>query len=225
MNIKYYKHRVCSMLIELQIVDETLSNKDIRPFIDQINTKNISKVCVLPCHLPVFKKYLIDKIKLSTIIDFPFGILSTDSRQSLIKNAIKNGAKSIEVICPSYMIVNKLYTQLKNDISTIYDICSESKVDISYVLEYRAYTYDSLYKICKILLANNINSVYISTGYKLDDIYDHLIAMTMIQKKLPDMNIIVNGNTFNSNHRNVIKMADLPIVRVNSLNAVNLFLN
>tara|TARA_B100001939_G_C16939755_1_gene617792 strand:+ start:581 stop:1222 length:642 start_codon:yes stop_codon:yes gene_type:complete len=213
------------MIIELQIVDETLSNKEIRPLIDKINNRPISKVSVLPCHIPVFKKYLSKSIKLSTIIDFPFGILSTESRKSLIQNAIKNGAQSIEVLCPSYMIVNKLYTQLKNDISEIYDLCTESKVDISYILEYRAYTYDSLYKICKMLLLNKINSIYISTGYKLDDMYDHLIAMTMIQKKIPDMNIVPNANIFNANHQNVIKMANLSKIRVSSLYAAELFLN
>ncbi len=213
------------MIVELQILDETLSNKEIRPLVDKINNKNISKVCVLPCHVPILKKYLDKDIKLSTMIDFPFGILSTDSRKSLVYNAIKNGAKSIELLCPSYMIVNKLYTQLKNDISDIYNICSESQVDLSYVLEYRTYTYDSLYKICKILLSNEINSIYISTGYKLDDIYDHLIAMTMIQKKIPEMGIVPNGNIFNKNHENVIKMADLSKIRVNSLHAANLFLN
>ena len=123
------------------------------------------------------------------------------------------------------MIVNKLYTQLKNDISEIYDLCTESKVDISYILEYRAYTYDSLYKICKMLLLNKINSIYISTGYKLDDMYDHLIAMTMIQKKIPDMNIVPNANIFNTNHQNVIKMANLSKIRVSSLYAAELFLN
>ena len=212
------------MIIELQIIDETLSNKEIRTLIDKINEKNISKVCILPCHLPIFKKYLSKDIKLSTIIDFPFGILSTDSRKSLVENAIKNGAKSIEILCPSYMIVNRLYSQLKVDISEIYDICSSSQIDLSYVLEYRAYTYDALYKICKILLSSEINSVYISTGYKIDDIYDHLIAMTMIKKKIPEMNIVPNGNIFNKNHQNVIKMAELPKIRVNSLHSVNLFL-
>ena len=212
------------MIVELQILDETLSNKEIRPLVDKINNKNISKVSVLPCHVPILKKYLDKNIKLSTVIDFPFGILSTDSRKSLALNAIKNGAKSIEFICPSYMIVNRLYTQLKNDIADMYSICSESQIDISYILEYRTYTYDSLYRICKILLANDINSIYISTGYKLDDIYDHLIAMTMIQKKIPEMNIVPNGNIFNKNHENVIKMADLSAIRVNSLHAANLFL-
>jgi deoxyribose-phosphate aldolase len=122
------------------------------------------------------------------------------------------------------MIVNKLYNQLKEDIAEIYRACFELKTDLSYIIEYRTYTYDSLYRICKMLLAGNINSIYISTGYKLDDIYDHLIAMTMIQKKIPDINIIPNGNIFNENHRSVIKAAELPRIRVGALHSANLFL-
>lgn len=213
------------MIIELQLIDETLSNKEIKSLIDKINTKNISKISVLPCHLSVFKKHLNTSIKLSTVIDFPFGILSTDNRKSLVEHAIKKGAKSIEILCPSYMIVNKLYSQLKFDIHEIYDLCSSHKVDLSYIIEYRTYTYDSLYRICKMLLSNKINSIYISTGYKLDDIYDHLIAIAMIQKKIPEIQITPNGNIFNKKHEKIIKMADLSRIRVGSLYSIDLFTN
>ena len=213
------------MIIELQIIDETLSNKEIKTLIQEdINKIDISKVCVLPCHLPIFHKYLDKKIELSTIIDFPFGILSTDSRKILAENAINNGAKTLELLCPSYMIVNKLYSQLKEDISTIYDLCSEYKIGLSYIIDYRTYTYDSLHRICKLLLANKINSIYISTGYKIDDIYDHLIAMAMIQKKLPELNIVPNCNIFNKNHHNIIITTEIPRIRVSSIQAANLFL-
>lgn len=213
------------MNIELQLFDETLSNIEIKKLNAEINKKKISKLSVLPCHVPIFKKTLDKEIKLSTIIDFPFGILSADSRKLLVENAIDNGAKSIEIVCPSYMIVNKLYTQLATDIESIYAICIERKIDLSYIIDYRTYTYDSLYKICKLLLNHNVNSIYISTGYKLDDIFDHLIAMAMIQKKVESINIIPNGNIFNQKHKNIIKAAEINTVRVGSLHSVALFLD
>lgn len=211
------------MIIEFQLIDETLSNKDIRSIIEEVNKKNLKKVAALPCHIPIIKKYLSNTIKLSSIIDFPFGILSTSTRSLLVKQSIDHGADSIEILCPSYMIVNKLYAALKQDISDIYNICIDKQIDLSYILEYRTYTYDSLYKICKILLECNINSVYISTGYKIDDIYDHLIAMTMIQKKIPNIQIIPNSNIFNKNHINLINSANISKIRVSSLNSADLF--
>lgn len=211
------------MNIELQMLDETLSNKNIKDMSDAIDTLNINKICVLPSQISIFRKYLSNKIKLSTMLDFPFGILSTKTRNDLVTQYIKAGVDSVEILAPSYMMINKQYVGLKNDIVSNYELCLEAKVDISYVLEYRTYSYDLLYKICKILTTNNINSLYISTGHKIDDIYDHLIAMAMIQKNVPEANIVPNGHIFSQKHADLIQNTKIPTVRLHSMNCVELF--
>ena len=122
------------MNIELQMLDETLSNKNIKDMSDTIDALNINKICVLPSQVSIFRKYLSNKIKLSTMVDFPFGILSTKNRNDLVKQYIKAGVDSIEILAPSYMMINKQYIALKNDIVSNYELCLEAKVDISYVL-------------------------------------------------------------------------------------------
>ena len=211
------------MNIELQMLDETLSNKNIKDMSDAIDTLNINKICVLPSQISIFRKYLSNKIKLSTMLDFPFGILSTKTRNDLVTQYIKAGVDSVEILAPSYMMINKQYVGLKNDIVSNYELCLEAKVDISYVLEYRTYSYDLLYRICKILTTNNINSLYISTGHKIDDIYDHLIAMAMIQKNVPEANIVPNGHIFSQKHADLIQNTKIPTVRLHSMNCVELF--
>ena len=76
------------MNIELQMLDETLSNKNIKDMSDTIDALNINKICVLPSQVSIFRKYLSNKIKLSTMVDFPFGILSTKNRNDLVKHKI-----------------------------------------------------------------------------------------------------------------------------------------
>lgn len=213
------------MNIELQMLDETLSNKNIKDMSDTIDALNINKICVLPSQVSIFRKYLSNKIKLSTMVDFPFGILSTKNRNDLVKQYIKAGVDSIEILAPSYMMINKQYVALKNDIVSNYELCLESKVDISYVLEYRTYSYDLLYRICKILTSNNISSLYVSTGHKIDDIYDHLIAIAMIQKNVPEANIVPNGHIFSKKHADLIENTKIPTVRLHSMNSIDLFLD
>ena len=205
------------------MLDETLSNKNIKDMSDTIDALNINKICVLPSQISIFRKYLSNRIKLSTMVDFPFGILSTKTRNDLVTQYIKAGVDSVEILAPSYMMINKQYVGLKNDIVSNYELCLEAKVDISYVLEYRTYSYDLLYKICKILTTNNINSLYISTGHKIDDIYDHLIAMAMIQKNVPEANIVPNGHIFSQKHSDLIQNTKIPTVRLHSMNCVELF--
>jgi len=211
------------MNLELQIVDETLSNKEFKELIQEIESLQISKISVLPCHISFLKKNLKSSCKISSLIDFPFGVMSTNERALVVNNSIKNGASSIDILCPSYMVVNRSYTYLKKDIEKIYELCVSKKVDLSYILEYRSFTYDSLYKLSKILLASGIKNIYISTGYKIDDIYDHLIAMAMIQKNVPEMHIIPNCNIFNTRHKNMLEMAEIDHIRVNSINSAKLF--
>ena len=211
------------MNIELQMLDETLSNKNIKDMSNAIDALNINKICVLPSQISIFRKYLSNKIKLSTMLDFPFGILSTKTRNDLVTQYIKAGVDSVEILAPSYMMINKQYVGLKNDIVSNYELCLEAKIDISYVLEYRTYSYDLLYRICKILTTNNINSLYISTGHKIDDIYDHLIAIAMIQKNVPEANIVPNGHIFSQKHADLIQNTKIPTVRLHSMNCVELF--
>ena len=198
------------MNIELQMLDETLSNKNIKDMSNAIDALNINKICVLPSQISIFRKYLSNKIKLSTMLDFPFGILSTKTRNDLVTQYIKAGVDSVEILAPSYIVSN-------------YELCLEAKIDISYVLEYRTYSYDLLYRICKILTTNNINSLYISTGHKIDDIYDHLIAIAMIQKNVPEANIVPNGHIFSQKHADLIQNTKIPTVRLHSMNCVELF--
>ena len=205
------------------MLDETLSNKNIKDMSDAIDALNINKICVLPSQISIFRKYLSNKIKLSTMLDFPFGILSTKTRNDLVTQYIKAGVDSVEILAPSYMMINKQYVGLKNDIVSNYELCLEAKIDISYVLEYRTYSYDLLYRICKILTTNNINSLYISTGHKIDDIYDHLIAIAMIQKNVPEANIVPNGHIFSQKHADLIQNTKIPTVRLHSMNCVELF--
>lgn len=210
------------MNIELQIIDETLSNKELKEIIDDINKIDVNKVCLLPCHVAYAKKFLDKNKKISCAIDFPFGIMSTNERSLAVNNCIRHGATSIDIVCPSYMISNKTYTNLKKDIEKISDICISKKVDLTYMLEYRSFTYDSLYRVCKILLSNNLNDVYISTGYKLDDIYDHMIAIAMIEKKISNINITPNANIFNDSHKSLIKSSKIDKIRVNNIHSVRL---
>ena len=213
------------MNIELQIIEETISNKEIKELVEKINTKRLQKISVLPCHISAFKKNLSNKIKLSAVIDFPLGILSKEIRKTIAEKSIINGASSVEIICPSYSIVNKNYTSFKHEINDIKAMCIEKDAELSYIIEYRTYSYDCIYRICKNLLENGINNLYLSTGYRIDDIYDHLIAITMIQKKIPKINIIPNANIFNKNHKKIIEKSNINKVRLKSIEAVDLFLD
>ena len=213
------------MKIEFQYTDESSSNQELLSVLNKIEEFDfISKLSVLPPYVRYAKSKLSkdSNINISSIIDFPFGLLATDNKLDIIKKSISDGAKSIEIVMPSFMINNRQNARIKKDIEKCYELCSSNAVSLHYILEYRMYNYSCLSRLVKFLLNFNLNDIYISTGFRLDDIYDHIIAIAMIVKENQDANIICNSNIYNRDHLDVLESANLRHFRLNSINALSL---
>lgn len=208
---------VSAMKIEYKFLEDSFSNKEIDSLSQELNKYNLSKISVLYQYNKIFKKKLSENNKLSSIIDFPFGASDLSVRTNMIHNSIKTGVNSIEIVLPFHLLCNSMFTSIKKDVEACFAICEDNQINISYILEYRTFNYSILYRACKLLLKHNINHVYISTGYKIDDVYDHLIAMTMIQKNVPDINITCNANVFTEKHMQILCNSDIDSISVNSV--------
>lgn len=200
------------------------SDIDIKQYIKQVSTYNIKEVSVLPPHIKIASKNISNNIILSTIIDYPLGISDFISRLYFVNNAIDNGVKKLVVVAPQHLLVNKNYDKLKEDFTGIKEICDKNNISLFYMLEYRIFTYDTLYKICKLLQYAQINNIYISTGFGIDDISDHLIAMSMIKKNVQNINIVCNANIFNKAHFLLLHDCNISNIRVSSINSLELAL-
>jgi deoxyribose-phosphate aldolase len=150
------------------------------------------------------------------------GVLDIKSRLSVIDFCLKNNVDIIEAVCPAQLLCNRKYEKFRDDIKQLTNLCSSLNVELRYVLEYRQYSYELLYKVAQILYDFNVKTIYPSTGYSLDDIGDNIIASALINKKVPNINIICNGNLWNSNHIKMVKNNQLYGLRTNSLNGLRL---
>ena len=214
-----------NMKIEFQYTDYSSSNQEILSVLHEIEKFSfVEKFSVLPPYIKYLSEKLSpdSKINISSVIDFPFGILSTNNKLDIIKRSIQDGAKSIEIVMPSFLINNRQNTKIKQDIEKCYDLCSKYAVNLHYILEYRIYNYSCLSRLVKLLLGFNLNDIYISTGCRIDDIYDHIIAIAMIIKENTNANIICNANIFNKEHLEILESSNLKHFRVNSINSLSM---
>jgi deoxyribose-phosphate aldolase len=164
-----------------------------------------SVISVLPTYTKLAKSIIPENIALSTVIDYPFGTLDLKSRLCSTEHAIKNGAKIIELVAPSFFLCNRKYDKFREDINEHLALCLESGAELRYILEYRVFTSELLCKVAQILVGHNISAIYPSTGYLLDDLSDNILASALINQKVKEINIIINGNIWNSRHLEIIK--------------------
>ena len=210
------------MITELSFYDTASSDDELKEIIKNINILNPDTICVFINHIKVIRNNISENIKISTPIDYPLGNSDTKTRLCAIDSAIKNGANIINLVAQPYYLCNRKYEKFRDDIKQAQDICTKNNVELRYILEYRIFTYELLYKVAQILLSNDIKTIYPSTGYLLDDINDNILACALINKKVPNINIISNGNIWNISQINNINKSKLFGIKVNSINALKL---
>jgi deoxyribose-phosphate aldolase len=212
------------MYIEYAIYDTAVNETEFKSSLTEIIKYHPDSISVLPAYLKPAKGLLGDQsnIKLSCPIDYPMGLMDLKSRITATEQAIKGGVKIIDIVCPSIILSNRKYDRFREDVKTMHDLCSLSNIQLRYFLEYRIYSYELLYKIVSILYESGITTIFPSTGHFLDDIYDNILASALINKKVPSINIICNGNAWNSQHYTAIKKANLYGTRTCSLNGLKL---
>lgn len=210
------------MLIEYSYYDIASNDIEIQNNIKEAIKYNISTISVLPPYLKMVRAIVPNHIKVSCPIDYPMGVLDIKSRLSTVDFCLKNNVDTIEAVCPAQFLCNRKYDKFRDDIKQLSNLCESVNVELRYILEYRQYSYELLYKVAQILYEFNIKTIYPSTGYSLDDISDNIIASALINKKVPNINIICNGNLWNNTHIKLIHNNELYGLRVNSINGLNL---
>jgi deoxyribose-phosphate aldolase len=192
-------------ILEYGYYDVASNDVEVKENVSKAVSLSTDVVSVLPGYLRVAKNIIKNtNVTLSTVIDYPFGLSSIDARKAETTNALKSGAKIIELVAPNHALCNKKYDRFRKDINEQKSLCDRHDAELRYIIDYRTYTEYMLFKICSMVAAHQVDTIYPSNNYMLDNIVDNLIASMMIAKKIPYINVIVNGNAWNEKQLNLI---------------------
>lgn len=210
------------MKIEYAYYDTSSNENEFKEAITASIKYPIDVISVFPTYLKVAKTLIPDNVLLSTPIDYPLGIMESKIRLEATSEAIKNGVKIVELVCPINIICNRKYEKFRDEIKNIIELCSQTETKVRYILEHRQYSYELMYKVAQILLNAGIDTIYPSSGYLLDNIYDNILAAGLVHQKVDKIKIICNGNIWNSSHIDLVKKTNPYGVRVNSIHSLEL---
>jgi len=114
------------------------------------------------------------KLKVGTVIDFPFGNNSTETKVEEAKSAIKNGAYDIDYVCDYNAFKRGDFEKFNHDIVEGSKIALQSKRIVKWIIETGALSRDEIReiarrisKIVQVNFSQNSSKVFIktSTGY------------------------------------------------------------
>lgn len=195
--------------------------------VEALKTDAVDSITV-PYHLvkiiKPFTQHISKNIDLSCLVDYPLGISDLKTRQFAVSQAVKNGATCIDICMQQNLAANRKYDKIREDIKNIVDIGLDQNVKIRYILEYRIFDHNCLKKICEIFENFQVNYVFPSSGYFLDNLADNIIASVFLHQNSKNLNILCTGNIWTNKHFEMVNKSGLFGLRVDSVAALRNFL-
>lgn len=123
----------------------------------------VASVCIPPSYVNISKDYVGKKLKVCTVIGFPNGYNTKESKLFETEDALKNGADEIDMVIDLGKVKDSLYDSVKNEIQDIKKICGEKVLKV--IVETCLLTYDEKINLCKIVTEAGADFIKTSTGF------------------------------------------------------------
>jgi deoxyribose-phosphate aldolase len=170
--LKYIKYRKRKLNMNINdvaaYVDHTLlaveaTKEQIAELVKDAKAFGCFCVCVAPCFVSFAKEQAGDKVKVCTVIGFPAGFQTTETKVFETKQAIENGADEIDMVINIGMLKDKDYDGLLSEIKSVRE-ASEGKI-LKVIIETCLLSEEEKIKMCEIVTAAKADYIKTSTGF------------------------------------------------------------
>ena len=151
-------------LIDHTNLKNTATLKDIEKLCNEALTYHFASVCVYPYYVPLCSKLLKGSpVEVCTVVGFPSGESTKETKVFEAINAIENGANEIDMVINISALKNKDYKYVKEEIEEIRDAI-DGKV-LKVIIETCLLTPEEIIKMTEICNETFVNFIKTSTGF------------------------------------------------------------
>ena len=149
-------------------VDHTLLTQsatwdEIKTICDDGMKYKTASVCIPASYVKAAKEYVGEGLKICTVIGFPNGYSTTETKCFETADAIKNGADEIDMVINIGWLKDKCYDDILNEIKQIKSVCDERVLKV--IIETCLLTDDEKKKMCEIVSLSGADYIKTSTGF------------------------------------------------------------
>ena len=154
-------------MVDFTLLDPRATESDLEKMCDIAYKYSYYAVCVNPCNVAYVKGYIHEKLnnslKLVSVVDFPLGAGTTESKVFEIKEAIKNGADEIDCVVNIGKIKQGKFEYIKSELKKIRR-AAKNKI-LKVIIETCYLNKNEIVKISKICVQCKIDFIKTSTGF------------------------------------------------------------
>ena len=139
------------------------TSEEIRNLCDEAIVNGCASVCIPACHVRGAKAYVGDQMKVCTVIGFPNGYSTTESKAFEAEDAIKNGADEIDMVANIAMAKDGFWDGVLEDIIAVRK-ATEGKV-LKVIIECCLLTDEEKREMCRVVTQSGADYIKTSTGF------------------------------------------------------------
>ena len=158
---------VLNKYIEHTLLKQDATKDEVVKLLKEACEYKFLGVCVNPCNVSLAKQYLKDtgnnEVKVVTVIGFPLGQSTTESKILETIDAVKNGAEEIDMVINCGKLKDGDYDYITEEISKIKAACQNHNLKV--ILETDLLTKDEIKTACELCIKGGADFVKTSTGF------------------------------------------------------------
>jgi deoxyribose-phosphate aldolase len=207
------------------IIDHTLlapdtKDEEIIKLCEEAKRYNFASVCVNPTWIRLSSKLLSDSdVNVCTVIGFPLGASTPETKAFETGNAIDSGAAEIDTVINIGALKDKNDELVEKDIRSVVD-AAQGKALVKVIIEACILTNEEKVRACEISVKAGADYVKTSTGFSL---YGATVDDVAIMRKAVGPNIGVKASGGVRNIDDIKAMVDAGASRIGTSSAVKIF--
>lgn len=207
-------------LIDHTLLSPAATEREIINLCQEADQYGFASVCVDPVWVGLSAELLLDSdVNVCTVIGFPLGGNTTDTKAFETINAIENGATEIDTVINIGALKNKNDALVEEDIRSVVN-ASKGKALVKVIIEACLLTNEEKVRACELAVRAGATYVKTSTGFSL---HGATAEDVMIMRQAVGSNVGAKASGGVGNIEDIKSMVDAGASRIGTSSAVKIF--
>lgn len=150
-------------MVDHTLLKQTATWEEIRTLCDDAIRFRTASVCIPPCYVKQAKGYVKDAMRICTVIGFPNGNVTTETKVFETGDAVKNGADEIDMVINIGMLKAGNDAYVLDEIRQIQKACQGRILKV--IIETCLLTEQEKIKMCDLVTESGADYIKTSTGF------------------------------------------------------------
>ena len=149
--------------VDHTLLSQTATFDDIKTICDDAIKYGVASVCIPPVYVKRAKEYVGDEMSICTVIGFPNGYNTTETKVFETIDAIKNGADEIDMVINLGWVKDEKFDTIFDEIKRIKAACGKRILKV--IVETCLLSEEEKIKMCEIVTEAGADFIKTSTGF------------------------------------------------------------